>query len=170
MYPGEKSKVYAFHIRVPSTVLGRRVSSVVQLFNALSPAFSVEEHLTFEGKDRSLPLDSEEHHEVDHTNLHNFFRSFGPMCSLLWLAIHLSKDGHSQSLRPDVGEFPVDPLPELKELKCSVSSIADGVFTLFENARQNAGRPVTLTVICVSFCDSRELLLCMSGAAPSCSS
>jgi hypothetical protein len=61
----------------------------------------------------------------------------------------------------------VDPLPELKELKCSVISIADGVF---ENARQNAGRPVALTVICVSFCDSRELVLCMSGAAPSCSS
>jgi hypothetical protein len=95
MYPSEKSKVYAFHIRVtrvPSTVLGRWVSSVAQLFNALSPAFSMEEHLTFEGKDRSLPLDSEEHYEVDHTNLHNFFRSFGPMCSLLWLAIHSSKD------------------------------------------------------------------------------
>jgi hypothetical protein len=72
MYPSEKSKVYAFHIRVPSMVLGRWVSSVAQLFNALSPAFSVEEHLTFGGKDRSLPLDSEEHYEVDHTDLHNF--------------------------------------------------------------------------------------------------
>ena len=33
------------------------VSSVAQLFNALSPAFSMVEHLTLEDKDRRLPLD-----------------------------------------------------------------------------------------------------------------
>jgi hypothetical protein len=162
MYPSEKSKTYAFHIGVPSTHLDWQVSSVAQLFNALSPAFSMVEHLTLEGKDRSLPLDSEEHHEVDRTNWHEFLMSFGNVQTLV-VDASLVKE-LSQSLRPDDGELPVDLLPELKEFKCSATSNADGVFTSFVNARQNAGRPVALTVSCASSCGSPELL-CTSTAA-----
>jgi hypothetical protein len=162
MYPSEKNKTYAFHIGVPSTHLDWQVSSVAQMFNALTPAFSMVEHLTLEGKDRSLPLDSEEHHEVDRTNWHLFLRSFGNVQTLV-VDDSLVKE-LSQSLRPDDGELPVDLLPELKELQCSAISNADGAFTSFMNTRQNAGRPVSLTVICASLCDNRELL-CTSATA-----
>ena len=135
---------------------------MAQMFNALTPAFSMVEHLTLEGKDRSLPLDSEEHHEVDRTNWHLFLRSFGNVQTLV-VDDSLVKE-LSQSLRPDDGELPVDLLPELKELQCSAISNADGAFTSFMNTRQNAGRPVSLTVICASLCDNRELL-CTSATA-----
>jgi hypothetical protein len=123
------------------------------------------EHLTLEGKARSLPLDSEEHHEVDRTNWHFFLRSFREV-QTLEVDDSLVKE-LSQSLRPGDGELPVDLLPELKELKCSAISNADGPFTLFLNSRQNAGRPVALTVICASSCDSPTRELLCTGATAS---
>jgi hypothetical protein len=162
MYPSEKSKTYSFHIGVPSTHLDWQVSSVAQLVNALSPALSRVEHLTLEGKNGSLPLDSEEHHEVDRTNWYEFLRSFGNVQTLVVDDSFVKEV--SQSLRPDDGEHPADLLPELTELKYSVASNADGVFTSFMNARQDAGRPVALTVICDPLCDTRELM-CTSTAA-----
>jgi hypothetical protein len=50
----------------------------------------------------------------------------------------------SRCLRLDDGEHPLDLLPELEELTYPVGSKADDPFTSFIDARQNAGRPVTL--------------------------
>ena len=50
----------------------------------------------------------------------------------------------SRSLRPDDGEHPLELLPELQKLTCPGSEDAGDVFMAFIDARQNAGRPVTL--------------------------
>jgi len=159
MYLSEGSKMYAFHIGVPSTHLDWQVASVAQLFNALNPVFSTVEHLTLEGKIRSLPLDLEENHEVDHTNWHGFLRSFGNV-KILVVDDSLVRV-LSQSLRSDDGELHVDLLPALMELKCN----ADDVFTSFVDARQNVGRPVALSRYLSSFSDSREPLCATSAPA-----
>ena len=48
----------------------------------------------------------------------------------------------SRCLRLDDGELPLELLPELQELTYSRDN--SDAFTSFINARQNAGRPVTL--------------------------
>jgi hypothetical protein len=50
----------------------------------------------------------------------------------------------SRCLRLDDGEHPLELLPELQELTYSGSGNADNAFASFIDARQNAGRPVTL--------------------------
>ena len=60
----------------------------------------------------------------------------------------LIKDGLvgelSRCLRLEDGESPLELLPELQELTYPGSGIADDTFTSFIDARQNAGRPITL--------------------------
>ena len=51
----------------------------------------------------------------------------------------------SRCLRLDDGEPPLELLPELQELTFSSGGDVDKAFTPFIDARQNAGRPVTLT-------------------------
>jgi hypothetical protein len=50
----------------------------------------------------------------------------------------------SRSLRLEDGEPLLELLPELKELSYSAIDDDDAAFTAFIDARQNAGRPVTL--------------------------
>jgi hypothetical protein len=50
----------------------------------------------------------------------------------------------SRCLRSEDGEYPLELLPELQELTLDGSSNVDDAFTLFIDARRNAGRPVTL--------------------------
>ena len=50
----------------------------------------------------------------------------------------------SRSLQPDDGELPLEILPELQELTYPESGDTGDAFAPFIEARQNAGRPVTL--------------------------
>jgi hypothetical protein len=46
----------------------------------------------------------------------------------------------------EVGELPLELLPELQELTYFGNRDTGGAFTSFIHARQNAGRPVTLVL------------------------
>ena len=51
----------------------------------------------------------------------------------------------SRCLESDGGGFSSGLLPGLQELTCSQSNESGDEFTSFINARQNAGRPITLS-------------------------
>jgi hypothetical protein len=129
-----------FSIVVDCWHLDWQVSSVAQIFNALSQIFSAVEHLTLAHRVHSRS--SEEHNEVDRTEWRNLLRSFSEVKTLR------IDDGLvrelSHCLLLENGEQPLELLPELQELTYSGSGNANNAFTLFIDTRQKAGRPVTL--------------------------
>ena len=132
--------VAPFSINVDGWHLDWQVSSMAQILNALGQIFSTVEHLILWHKDHCLS--SEEHNEVDRAEWLNFLR---PFCNVRKLHID---DGLveelSRCLRLEDGEHSSEVLPELQELTYSGSGDSNDVFTAFIDARQNAGRPVTL--------------------------
>ena len=130
----------ALFINVGCWHLDWQVSSVAQIFNALSQILSAVEHLTFAHKIHSWS--PEEHNEVDRTEWRKLLRSFG---NVKTLRIEDGLVGElSRCLPPEDGEHPLELLPELQELTYSESGSVNNVFTPFIDARRNAGRPVTL--------------------------
>ena len=128
-------------IYVNCSHLNWQVSSVAQLFDSLSQMFSAVEYLTLEQEVRSRP--SDEHNEVNRgTVWRRLLTSFGNVKTLLVDDDRLVKE-LSRCLRQDGEEHASELLPELKELRYSGRGNADK-FTSFIEARQNAGRPVTL--------------------------
>ena len=139
VYPPD-AKTVAFSINVKCWHLDLQVTSVAQIFNALSQMFSAVEHLTFGHEVHRQS--SEEHNVVDRTEWRKLLRSFGNVKTFR------INDGLieelSRCLRLEDGEHPLEVLPELQELSYSGSCDAGDAFTLFTDSRQNAGRPVTL--------------------------
>ena len=129
-----------FSVNVHCWHLDWQVSSVAQIFNALSQIFSTVEHLTFTHKFHSQS--TEEHNEVDWAEWRKLLRSFSNVKTLRvddGLVRELSR-----CLRLEDGEYPLELLPELQELTYPGSGDANDLFTSFADARQNAGRPLTL--------------------------
>ena len=130
----------AFSMNVGCGHLDWQVSSVAQIFNALSQIFSAVEDLILLHEVHSRS--SEEHNEVERNEWRKLLRSFSNVKTLRiknGLVMELSR-----CLRLDDGEHPLELLPELQELTFSGNGDANDAFTSFINARQNAGRPVTL--------------------------
>ena len=141
--PETNMPVAAFAINVDCWHLDWQVSSVVQIFNALSQILilSAVEHLALSHEVHSRS--SEDHDEVERIEWCKLLRSFG---NVKTLRIHRGLVGElSRCLRLDDGEHPLELLPKLQELTYPGSNNADGAFTPFIDARQNACRPVTLT-------------------------
>jgi hypothetical protein len=140
IYPRGEADMYALALHVDCWHLDWQVSSVAQFFDLLGQIFSEVEHLTLEHKEHSLS--SEEHNEVDCTEwckLLGSFRNAKTLCIDDGLV-----RGLSRCLQLDNRELPLELLPELEELTCSGSGDTGDGFTSFIDARQNAGRPVTL--------------------------
>ena len=135
-----EADTYAFIVTVDCWHLDWQVSSVAQIFNGLSQVFSVVEHLTFRHEVHSQS--SEEHNDVDRIEWRNLLRSFSNVKTLD------VGDGLVEQLscclRLEDGELPLELLPELQQLTYSGSSDIGNAFTSFNDARQNAGRPVKL--------------------------
>jgi hypothetical protein len=134
------AEVETSFVRVDCWHLDWQVSSVEQISNALSQAFSAVGHLNLEHEVHSQS--SEEHNEVDRIEWRNLLRSFNNVKTLGF------EDGLvkelSCCLRLEDGELPLELLPELQELTYFGSRDAGNAFTSFIDARQNSGRPVTL--------------------------
>ena len=132
-----ETNMYAFGIKVTSRHLDQQVSSMAQISNALNPVLSAVEHLTLR-HNRS----SEEHNDVDRIEWRNLLRPFSNVKTLR------VKDGLveelSRCLRLEDGELILELFPELQKLTYSESRGTGDAFTSFIDARQNAGRPVTL--------------------------
>ena len=133
-------KMIPLLIVVNSWHLDWQVSSVAQIFHSLSQIFTTVEHLTLEHRVHNLS--SEEHNEVDRSQWRKLLRSFSKVKTLR------VDDGLvnevSRSLRSDDGEVSLELLPELQSLTYSGIGDTGDAFTPFIDARQNAGRPVTL--------------------------
>jgi hypothetical protein len=139
--PPDEVKKYAFSIYVDSWHLDWQVFSMAQIFNSASQIFSAVEHLTLEYEEHSWS--SREHDEVDRTEWRNLLRSFSKVKTLR-VQDGLVKE-LSRCLRLDNEGPPLELLPELQELRYSGSGNSTGdAFTSFIDARQIAGRPVTL--------------------------
>ena len=138
--PETNISMTTFSISVRCWHLDWQVSSVAQIFNALSQMFSEVEHLTLVHKVHSRS--SDEHNEV---NRAEWRKLLGPFANLKTLRIDdgLAK-GLSRCLRLEDEEDPLELLPELQELTYSGSGNANDGFTSFIDARRNVDRPVTL--------------------------
>jgi hypothetical protein len=135
--PDANMPINAFSFGVDCRHLDWQVSSVAQIFNALSQMFSSVEHLTLSYEPHSRS--SEEHEEVDRTEWRKLLRSFTNV-KTLGLVRELSC-----CLPSEDGEDPLELLSELQELTYdSGSGDANGGFNSFIDARQIASRPVTL--------------------------
>ena len=139
-YPREEAKTWPLYICVYCWHLDWQVSSVAQIFNSFGQIFSTVEHLTLYHEVHSLS--AEEHNEVDRTEWRKLLGSISN-AKTLHIDDRLVKE-LSRSLRLDDGEHPLELLPELQELSYSGSGDTGDAFTSFVDARQNAGRPVTL--------------------------
>jgi hypothetical protein len=140
VYPRDEAETYALSMTVLCRHLDWQVSSVAQISNSLSQMFSAVEHLTLEHSVRTLS--SEEHDVVDRIEWHKFLRTFSNVKTL-----RITKglvEELSRSLQLEGGELALELLPELQELTYSGSGEAGDAFTSFIDARQNAGRPVTV--------------------------
>ena len=138
--PETTATVAAFAMGILCWHLDWQVSSVAQIFNAISQISSAVEHLTLAHEYHSLS--SEEHNEVDRTEWRKLLRSFNNVKTL-----HV-RDGLirdlTHCLRLEDGEDSLELLPELQKLTYPARDNANDEFTSFIDARQNAGRPVTL--------------------------
>jgi hypothetical protein len=129
---------YDFEVEVRGGPRDQRVSSAAQICNILSPLFSAVVELTLDYRGTSS---SHQHNQADRTRWRELLGSFR---NVKTIRVH---DGLvsqlSHSLRSD-GEPPLELLPELKELVCSVGSVQDKAFIPFIHEREVAGRPVNL--------------------------
>ena len=140
--PEHNMRVDVFSIIVHCSSLHRQVSSVAQIFNALSQILSVVEQLSLMHQVRHWA--SEEHNEVERTEWRKLLRSFTNVKTLR--VYHGLVKELSRCLRLDDGEHPLELLPKLQSLAYSGSDNANlnDAFTSFIDARKNAGLPVTL--------------------------
>jgi len=140
-YPREGPRIRTFFVRLDRRYLNWQVSSMAQILNAPIPALSTVEHLTLYKKDSML---SEGHNEVDRTKWHELLSPFTNVKNLQ--VAHELVGDISGLLNSDNGEPPMGLLPELKELRYRARPRTRNAFSAFINARQNAGRPVTLVL------------------------
>jgi hypothetical protein len=141
MYPHDASEKWAFRMDVDCVQLEWQVSSVAQIFNALSQAFSAVEHLTLKVGRGNLSPGLKWRHKVDRTEWRRLLHSFDNV-KTLFIDYPLVAD-LARCLRLEDGNPPLELLPELQELVYSGISIGHA-FDPFVDARRNAGRPVTL--------------------------
>ena len=138
--PETNMSMTAFKMVVRCWHLDWQVSSVAQIFNALSQISSGMEQLTLVHKVHSRS--SEEHNEVDRTEWRKLLRSFTNV-KTLWIDDGLAKE-LSRCLRLEDEEDALELLPELQELTISGSGSVNDGFTSFIDARRKLDRPVTL--------------------------
>ena len=131
---------YAFGVTVDCCHPDWQVSSVAQISNALSQVFSTVENLTLEHEVHGQS--SEGHDDVDRIEWRKLLSSFGNV-KMLRIEDGLVED-LCRCLQLEDGELPLELLPELQELTYFGSRDTGDSFTSFIDARQNAGRPVTL--------------------------
>ena len=140
MYPHKEAKMHALVIAVECCHLDWQVSSAAQISSSLSSTFSAVEHLTLEHE--AHIRSSEEHNHADLAEWRELLGAYRNVKALR-IGNGLVKE-LSRCLQMDDGELPLGVLPELQELTYFGSENTGDTFTSFVDARQNAGRPITL--------------------------
>jgi hypothetical protein len=141
-YPHMEAKLHSLYIGLGARHFDWQIVSAAQVFHAFSTAFSVVEHLTL--RYRRKNVSSEWNNQADRIH---WRKLLGPFVKVK----NLSVEGDlvkqiSGALLPREGESPTELLPELQNLTHSARGALRHAFTEFVDARQKAGRPVTVTV------------------------
>ena len=140
-YPHKGARIFTLSMLLGGRHLDWQVASAAQVFHALGTVSSAVEQLTLES-DRPFIL-SEWNDEADRTQWRELLGSFGSVKALqvgYGLVAQLSR-----ALQPGKGELPTElPLPELQELSYFSTGASPNDFTLFVDAFQKAGRPITV--------------------------
>jgi hypothetical protein len=147
VYPRGEAEMYALTVTVESYVIDWLVSYVAQVYNSFGQIFSAVERLTLEYESEpysSNGLDLEEN-GFNRIEWHQLLGSFSNVKTLC-IDNEFVKIV-PRCLESDGGGLSSGLFPELQELTCSQNKKSDDAFTSFVNSRQNAGRPITLTVI-----------------------
>ena len=147
VYPHGEAKMYALSATARSWDFDWLVSYVAQVSDSLGQVFSAVERLTLEREDEADDWTFEEpdadENGFDRIEWRQLLRSFSNVKTLL--IDNMFVEGVSRCLELEDGGFPLELLPELQELTYSASGNIGDAFTSFIDARQNAGRPITLT-------------------------
>ena len=141
-YPHKENRRCSFNLGVDSLLLDGHISSMAQIINALGQVFSEIEYLILEHEEDSRSSEGDLEIEVDSTGWQRLLR---PFSNVKYLRVdHGLVQEFSRYLRLNDGELPPKLLPELQVLTYSGRSTTGEAFTSFLDARQNAGRPVSL--------------------------
>jgi hypothetical protein len=141
VYPQTGARMYSFFmcLRIGDLFVGSGDQMVytTRIVRELTTVFSVVEHLTLENGNHIETWGAP-------TQWRDFLGSFGSVKTLL---VYPGLVGDiSRSFQLDKGESPTQLLPELKKLSYfATGRDAGDAFTAFADARQRAGRPVTLS-------------------------
>ena len=138
-YPYERARVYTLSVSIDGRRLNRQVASAAQVCRTLRTVFSSVEHLTIK---YCGIIKSSLFRVPDRTQWRKLLGSFVNVKTLFMDNDYVRQ--LSDALQPDEGESPTELLPELQELSCSAGTFSVDVFTPFIDARERAGRPVTL--------------------------
>ena len=139
-FPHMGARLYSLYMELGGRRLDWQVVSAAQVFYAPWTVFSAVEHISLEyNRDN---MSSEWNIEADRTRWRELLGSFGNVKTLF-------VDGGlvgqlSRALQPGKGDSPMELLPELQELSYSALGASHDAFTLFVDARQKTGRPVTI--------------------------
>jgi hypothetical protein len=141
-YPHKGARMCTVSMLLGGRHLDWQVASAAQVFNTLNAVFSAVEHLTLEYASDRISISSEWNNEADRTQWRELLGSFGNVKTFF-------VDGElvgqlSCALQPCEGESPTELLPELQELSYFAIGPSHNAFTLFVDARQKVGRPVTV--------------------------
>jgi hypothetical protein len=139
-YPHMGARLHNLDMEFSGRLLDWQVVSAAQVFHALSTVFSMVEDLTLNYSRRNMS--SEWNNEADRIHWRKLLGSFGKVKKL-------SVDGSlvgqlSLALQPGEEESPTELLPELQKLYYSAIGASRKALTQFIDARQKAGRPVTV--------------------------
>ena len=140
-YPHKEARMYTLSMSLGGRHLDWQVASAAQVFNQLKTILSAVEHLTLKYDRRTK---SSWYAEADRTQWRELLGSFAKVKTLF-----VSGDLVGQvscALQPCEGESPTELLPELQQLSYSAIASSLNVFTPFIDARQKAGRPVTMNL------------------------
>lgn len=140
MYSSEWAKTSTFYVGVSCRRLDWQVSSMAQVSNTAAPVLSSVEYLTIGSGTHWVLLEG--HNEVDRAQWNDLLR---PFANVKMLQVHHDFVWDiSNSLQLGDEESPIGLFPELKEIRYDEVTETRSAFATFIDARQNAGRPVTL--------------------------
>ena len=142
-YPHKGARMFTLSMELSGRHLDWQVASTAQVFHTLGTVFSAVEHLTL-AYDRHL-VSSEWNNEADRAQWRDLLGLFVNVKTVFVDGELVGQLSHA--LRPVEGESPTELLPELQDLSYSAMAPSPNAFTPFADARQKAGRPVTVAAL-----------------------
>jgi hypothetical protein len=143
-FPYKGARMFTLDMELGGRHLDWHVASAAQVFHMLSTVFSAVEHLSLQYERHFTS--SEWNNEADRTQWRELLELFNNAKTLhvLNAGAYSLTEQLFRALQPDEGESATALLPELQEITYSPILDFHHAFTPFIDARQKAGRPVTL--------------------------